>query len=108
MLIKITHSGVFRSDGSAVPVGTQVEVSDNFNAWRGKYEVVSESAGKTLEVATPDHTAGNVAMQGVDTVDDDREQAVAAYRDAFGEEPHGRMKTETIWRKVEERQGGDE
>ena len=83
-------------------------IRDSFNGWPGKWVKVSDTKDKTLEVATPDHSAGNVAMQDVDTVDDDREQAITAYREAFGEEPHGRMKTETIWRKVEEHRGGSE
>ena len=108
MLIQITRPGVFRNGHQMVPVGEQVEVPDDFTGWPGKWVKVSDTKGKTLEVATPDHTPGNVPLDEVDTVDDDREQAVAAYRDAFGEEPHGRMKTETIWRKIEERQGGGE
>ena len=53
MLIEITRRGVYRSAGEMIPVGTQVEVPDNFTGWANKYRVVSSGAGKTLEVATP-------------------------------------------------------
>ena len=53
MLIEITRRGVYRSAGEMIPVGTQVEVPDNFTGWANKYRVVSSAAGKTLEVATP-------------------------------------------------------
>lgn len=98
MLIQITRPGIFRSGSEMVPVGEQIEVPDDFKGWPGKWVKVSDTKGKTLEVATPDSEP--------ETVDDDREQAISAYRDAFSEDPHGRMKTETIWRKVEE--AGDE
>jgi len=53
MLIEITRRGVYRSAGEMIPVGTQVEVPDDFTGWANKYRVVSSAAGKTLEVATP-------------------------------------------------------
>lgn len=53
MLIEITRRGVYRSAGEMIPVGTQVEVPDDFKGWANKYRVVSNTAGKTLEVATP-------------------------------------------------------
>ena len=53
MLIEITRRGVYRSAGEMLPIGTQVEVPDDFTGWANKYRVVSSSAGKTLEVATP-------------------------------------------------------
>ena len=53
MLIEITRRGVYRSAGEMIPVGTQVEVPDDFTGWANKYRVVSSGADKTLEVATP-------------------------------------------------------
>ncbi|MAX51672.1 MAG: hypothetical protein CMH22_16035 [Methylophaga sp.] len=53
MLIEITRRGVYRGTGEMVPVGTQVEVPDDFTGWANKYRVVSSGADKTLEVATP-------------------------------------------------------
>lgn len=53
MLIEITRRGVYRSAGEMIPVGTQVEVPDDFTGWANKYRVVSSGNGKTLEVATP-------------------------------------------------------
>ena len=56
MLIEITRRGVYRSAGEMIPVGAQVEVPDDFTGWANKYRVVSSTAGKTLEVATPKRT----------------------------------------------------
>jgi len=53
MLIEITRRGVYRGNGEMLPIGTQVEVPDDFTGWANKYRVVSSDKGKTLEVATP-------------------------------------------------------
>lgn len=105
MLIEITRRGVYRGTGEMVPVGTQVEVPDGFTGWANKYRVVSSGAGKTLEVATPDHMFEEVdEMLAQDKLDALR----AEYERVTGEKPHGRKKADTLREEIEEaRQAGD-
>lgn len=51
MIIEITSPGVYGN--GPIAVGTKLEVATEPTAWSGKYRVVSESEGKSLEVATP-------------------------------------------------------
>ena len=95
MLIEITRRGVYRSAGEMIPVGTQVEVPDNFTGWANKYRVVSSGAGKTLEVATPEPQ-----------IDDSELDALRAeYERVTGEKPHGRKKLETLREEIEAARG---
>lgn len=87
MRIRITKSGIYNQDGP-VPIGTELDVPDDFKGWANKYEVVSRA--DKLEVASPAEP------------DTDLEDARAEYEATFGEKPHARMKAETIRRKLGE------
>ena len=104
--IRITRTGVFRSGTDMIPIGTELEVPDDFASWPGKWELVSETAGKSFEVATPaiDHEAGNVPIDEVDEHADDLHALREEYERVTGEKPHGRMKAETLRARIEEAQ----
>ena len=59
--------------------------------------MVSETAGKSFEVATPAKQAEPEPEE-----DADLEEARAEYEQAFGERPHPRMKADTIRARIEE------
>lgn len=100
MLIEITRRGVYRSAGEMIPVGTQLEVPDDFKGWANKYRVVSSEQGKTLEVATP----GPVPQQD----DSELDALRAEYERITGEKPHGRKKADTLREEIEAARGGDD
>jgi len=104
--IRITRHGVFRSGTDMVPIGTLIDVPDDFDGWPGKWVLVSESKGKTLQPATPDHTPGNVPLDEVDehAESDDLHDLRAEFERIFGEKPHGRMKADTIRARISEAQ----
>lgn len=122
--IEITKSGVYGQNGP-IPVGTVLDVPHEPTGWANKYRVVSDSKGKTLQPATPDHTPGNVPLNEVDEhakTDEQRgtpDHALEAadelelsdlrseYERIFGEKPHGRMKAETLRAKIEEEVGDE-
>lgn len=91
--IRIIRGGLFNSQGQQVPVGTVMEVSDTFNGWQGKWELVAETKGKTLEPATQPE-----ANDGLDALRDEYERVI-------GEKPHGRMKEETLKARIDEAKG---
>lgn len=45
--IAITAGGIYGADGKEVPVGTELTVKEEPQAWAGRYEVISDSKGKT-------------------------------------------------------------
>lgn len=47
MLIQITGGGIYASDGSEIPVGTELSLKAEPTAWAGRYVVLSDDAGKT-------------------------------------------------------------
>ncbi len=85
MRIMITKSGIYRNTNDIIPVGTELEVPDDFSKWGGKWEPVEETKGKTLEVASP-----------ASDEDDELTTARTEYEQQFGERPHPRMKADTI------------
>lgn len=93
MRIRITKAGIYRDGVTMIPVGTELDVPDDFKGWANKYEVVSRA--DKLEVATP-------AKQPEPEEDTDLEEARAEYEQAFGERPHPRMKADTIRSRIEE------
>ena len=100
MLIRITRPGIYRNGTTQVPVGTELEVPDDFAGWANKWVRV-DSPKATLEVASPepDHAAGNVSWDDADT---DLEEARAEYERIFGEKPHHKMKVGTIRARIAE------
>ena len=94
MLIRITRPGIYRNGTTQIPVGTELEVPDDFRGWANKWIRV-DSPKSTLEVASP---------APAEEPDAELEEARAEYEAAFGEKPHARMKAETIRRKLEEAQ----
>jgi len=105
--IRITKAGIFRNGTDMIPVGTELEVPDDFNGWANKW-VRIDSPKASLEVASPepDHTPGNVPLNEVDehAESDDLHDLRAEFERIFGEKPHGRMKAETLRAKIEEAQ----
>lgn len=95
MLIRITRPGIYRNGTTQIPVGTELEVPDDFTGWANKYRVISTTAGKTLEVAAP-------ASEPEPDHDAELEEIRAAYERQFGEKPHPRMKLETIRARLSE------
>ena len=91
MRIRITRKGIYNHSGP-VPIGTELDVPDDFSAWANKWARV-DSPSATLEVATPVPEP---------EVDEDLEAARNEYERVFGEKPHGRMKAETIRARIEE------
>ncbi|WP_366940925.1 hypothetical protein, partial [uncultured Halomonas sp.] len=91
MLIRITRPGIYRNGTTQIPVGTELEVPDDFRGWQNKWVRV-DSPRATLEVASP---------APAEEPDAELEEARAEYEAAFGEKPHARMKAETIRRKLE-------
>ena len=96
MRIRITRKGIYNQDGP-VPVGTELDVADDFDKWQGKWVMVAESAGKSFEVATP-------AKQPEPEEDTELDQLRDEYERVTGEKPHGRMKAETLKQRIEEAQ----
>lgn len=48
MLIKITGSGIFNSEGREIAVGSELTVKNEPTGWAGRYEIISGGgAGKT-------------------------------------------------------------
>lgn len=103
MLIRITRPGIYRNGTTQIPVGAELEVPDDFTGWANKWVRV-DSPKATLEVASPDHEAGNIPLDEVDehAGTDELHELRAEYEAAFGEKPHARMKAETIRRKLSE------
>ena len=103
MRIRITKSGIFRNGTDMIPVGTELDVPDDFSAWANKWTRV-DSPSATLEVATPAAVPGNAPLGEVDEpeVDEELEAARNEYERVFGEKPHGRMKAETIRARIAE------
>ena len=91
MRIRITRKGIYNQNGP-VPIGTELDVSDDFTGWANKWTRV-DSPNATLEVATPEPEPEE---------DTDLEAARNEYERTYGERPHARMKAETIRRKIEE------
>ena len=93
MRIMITRGGIFRNGTDMVPVGTQLDLPDDFESWGGKWVPVEEPKGKTLEVASPKH-------------DEDAELDAlrTEFEKQFGDRPHGRMKAETIRARLAEKE----
>lgn len=52
MKILITKPGIFRGFGEPLPVGSTVEVPDDFTGWAGKWQKI-EGSDHPLEVASP-------------------------------------------------------
>ena len=52
MKILITKPGIFRGFGEPLPVGSTVEVPDDFSGWAGRWQKI-EGSDQSLEVATP-------------------------------------------------------
>lgn len=92
MRIRITRPGVFDQRGDPIQPGTEINVPDDFTGWANKWESVTP-ANATLEPATPH--------------DDELDDLRAQYETAFGEAPHGRMKADTIRRKLGEADDDD-
>lgn len=95
--IRIIRRGVFRSGTDMIPVGTELDVPDDFNGWNGKWELVSQTQGKTLEPATPDP----------EPQEDDSELR-DEYEHIIGKRPGPRMKAETMRNHIAEAQIDDE
>ena len=95
--IRITKAGVFRSGADMIPIGTELEVPDDFASWPGKWDLVSETASKSFEVATP-------AKQPEPEEDTELDELREEYERVTGEKPHGRMKAETLRARIEEAQ----
>lgn len=118
MKIEITRTGIYDQAGNPVPVGTQLDVPDDFHKWANKYRVVSSGKGKTLEPATPERTAEeqewlDAPAVGREVIDDDPltegerqemelSELRAEYERVFSRAPHHKMKAETIRRKLGE------
>ena len=96
MRIRITNKGIYNHNGP-VPIGTELDVSDDFKGWQGKWIRV-DSPHAALEVATPEPEP---------EVDEELEAARNEYERTFGHAPHHKMKAETIRRKLEEVNGDD-
>lgn len=94
MRIEITKGGIYNQNGP-VPVGTQMDVPDNFKGWANKYRVISTDEGKSLEPATPDPDDLQWENPGLDSLRDKYERTV-------GKRPGPRMKEETMLRHIEE------
>lgn len=92
MRIRITRPGIYRNGTTQIPVGTEIDVPDDFTGWANKWVRV-DSPKATLEVASP---------APAEETDTDLEEARAEYEATFGEKPHARMKAETIRRKLAE------
>ena len=101
--IRITRRGIFRSGTDMIPVGTEMDVPDDFSGWNGKWELVAEGKGKTMEVATPepDHQAGNVTLEDASAESEDYDLR-AEYEQVVGRRPGPRMKPETMRRHIAE------
>lgn len=100
MRIMITRGGIFRNGTDMVPVGTELDVPDDFEKWGGKWERVEQPRQGTLEVATPakaDEPDKTVEPPKPE-VSEDLELLYlrAEFEKRFGEKPHPRMKAETI------------
>ena len=94
MRIRITKSGIYRDGVTMIPVGTELDVPDDFKGWANKWVRV-DSPKATLEVATP-------AKQPEPEEDTELDQLRDEYERVTGEKPHGRMKAETLKQRIEE------
>lgn len=45
--IQITAGGIFDAEGREIPIGTELNVSEEPKAWAGRYAVLSNTKGKT-------------------------------------------------------------
>ena len=104
MRIRITNKGIYNHNGP-VPIGTELDVSDDFKGWQGKWIRV-DSPNATLEVATPEkeYEPDRNVEPPKPEVSEDLEllHLRNEYERTYGERPHARMKAETIRRKIEE------
>ena|SRR5690554_672028 len=96
MLIRITRPGIYRNGTTQIPVGTELDVPDDFKGWANKWVRV-DSPKATLEVASPAPVEAPEPEE-----DTELEEARAEYEAAFGHAPHHKMKAETIRRKLSE------
>lgn len=94
MRIRITRPGIYRSGIDMVPVGTELDVPDDFNGWANKWVRV-DSPDARLEVAIPD--PGGASLE-----DTDLELLRTEYEQRFGKRPHGTMKADTIRARLAE------
>jgi hypothetical protein len=103
MRIRITKTGIFRTPNEQIPVGTELDVPDDFKGWANKWVRV-DSPKATLEVATPDHEMGNIPLSEVDehAKADELHELRAEYERIFGEKPHHKMKVGTIRARIAE------
>ena len=92
MRIRITRPGIYRNGTTQIPVGSELDVPDDFKGWQNKWVRV-DSPKATLEVASP---------EPAEEPDTELEEARAEYEATFGHAPHARMKAETIRRKLSE------
>lgn len=100
MLIRITRPGIYRNGTTQIPVGSELEVPDDFTGWANKWVRV-DSPKATLEVASPAPAEEPDSEEWLE-MDEELQAARNEYRRVFGEKPHARMKAETIRRKLSE------
>ena len=103
MRIRITRSGIFRTPNEQIPVGTEIDVPDDFRGWANKWIRV-DSPKATLEVASP---APTEETEEDPLTEDERQDIDLAelrheFEAAFGHAPHHKMKADTIRRKLAE------
>ena len=98
MRIEITKGGIYNQNGP-VPVGTQMDVPDDFKGWANKYRVISTGEGKTLEPATPAPGPEDLQWENPGLV-----SLRNQYEQVVGKRPGPRMKEDTMLRHIEEAQ----
>lgn len=54
MRIEITAGGIYGADGKDIPVGTELEVSEEPQGWAGRYRVIGGDAKGKKAVTNPD------------------------------------------------------
>ena len=89
MRIKITGRGIYGND-SELPVGTELEVSEEPTAWAGRYEVIS-GAPKAEAVAITNPAS-----------DDGLDDLRAEYEELTGGSADKRWKEDTLRDKIKD------